>query len=569
MASLFNKIKKKVTNFTKWVKGNWKKVGAVVATSIVVASGFVLQPLGDEPLLADWEDGDAFHHWYAPPDSFGISYMKNLNISYFEKWCDKYFDVFLNASPNNITWYDASDALTEIWNWSHENGSNAKISWIINTTSAPTDLFYRLTIAIDARAKKYINSTGNHSVSFSFNVSNNETYDLYFNWSDIIPLIQSDKVFVKRGIKKVGNDSYFWARIQSKNKIPVDTVFVIDPWFGNQTAGSLNRDIEQNIRGSVDAPASSGTADAVCARIFIGNNPHGNSIKCALYLNSTKALVTNGVTEERNIGYSGFTKWHTFNFTTPPTISSGTDYLIVTWANATATQCNLKSSSGGWEWRDTNAYNGFPNPTVETNTYTYTSSIYCNYTVSAADKNMSTTIRNDGIDYFTWLGKNTTAYTVHKNITGFDEATEYVAILNASGDWYEHYQSAGDGNNWSINTFDVVKVYLTDGANTNQTFNMTLNSGIDYHNITRKINLVNVGNGYNYSGWTNRSVANTSLYAEATNLSLATGYMIALWNETNFVFDPWIMDFGFTDKHIHLYDVMMTKIGSNKNNWWI
>jgi len=60
-----------------------------------------------------------------------------------------------------------------------------------------------------------------------------------------------------------------------------------------------------------------------------GNNP----MKCALYINSTKAFVAS--TEERTINTGGSTtfQWKTFNFTTEVTITSGTTYLIACYSD--------------------------------------------------------------------------------------------------------------------------------------------------------------------------------------------------------------------------------------------
>lgn len=177
----------------------------------------------------------------------------------------------------------------------------------------------------------------------------------------------------------------------------------------------------------------------------------------------------------------------------------------------------------------------------------------------------NTTVRTDGVDYFVWLGSNWSAWHVKDAIgTTFNEAGETISILNNTGHW-DNYTGAGGGNNFSIHTFDVVKIVLDDGAGT-LTFNMTGNSGIDY-DATRTVTLTKVGNGYNFTGWTNST--STTLSAENTTLSLTTGYFIALWNETNYNWDYWISGFGITNKNIHQYDVVMTKIATTKNNWQV
>lgn len=183
---------------------------------------------------------------------------------------------------------------------------------------------------------------------------------------------------------------------------------------------------------------------------------------------------------------------------------------------------------------------------------------------SGAEQTHDTTIRNYGIDYFVWLGTNTSAWGVYHNLTGFDEATEYVAIWNATGSWWKCYYGTADAsnNNWTITTFDVVQSYLDDSVG-NQTFSMTENSDWNSSYEAFTYNLVDVGNGYNYTGWHNTS--STTLSAENTSIDIASGYSIALWNETNFNWNPWISHWAYNiDKNIHRWDVCVTKISQDR-----
>ena len=84
----------------------------------------------------------------------------------------------------------------------------------------------------------------------------------------------------------------------------------------------------------------------------------------------------------------------------------------------------------------------------------------------------------------------------------------------------------------------------------------------DMNQTQRTFNLQEVTNGYNYTGWLPQS--STTLSAENTSIGLASGYYIALWNETNYNWDIWISHFGITDKSIHRWDVCVTKISQNQ-----
>lgn len=172
------------------------------------------------------------------------------------------------------------------------------------------------------------------------------------------------------------------------------------------------------------------------------------------------------------------------------------------------------------------------------------------------------TIRTNGIDYFTWLGANTTASVVEDNITGFDEAAEYLAVFNNTGVWVKYYGD-GTGTDWSIKTFDVVKSYMTDAVG-NITFNMNSNTGINY-SAHRTVTLKKIGNGYNYTGYTNTSTG--TLSSLNTTLTLPAGYYIAMWNRSTFSWNYWISGFGITDKTVSRWNVLTTKINANKT--WV
>jgi len=56
-------------------------------------------PVGEEP-----SEGEAYHYWYAPENSFGTSYMKTVNWSYF-------WELFKDHSAWQL----------EAWHWHEEN----------------------------------------------------------------------------------------------------------------------------------------------------------------------------------------------------------------------------------------------------------------------------------------------------------------------------------------------------------------------------------------------------------------------------------------------------------------
>ncbi|MCK5018093.1 MAG: DUF2341 domain-containing protein [Candidatus Peribacteraceae bacterium] len=174
----------------------------------------------------------------------------------------------------------------------------------------------------------------------------------------------------------------------------------------------------------------------------------------------------------------------------------------------------------------------------------------------------NTTVRTDDVDYFVWLGENLSAEDVKKAIgSTFNEAGETISTLNHTGHW-DNYTGTGTGNNFAINTFDVVKIVLDDTAGTLK-FWMNANSDMDYDLAGKLISLTKIANGYNYTGYV--PVNSKTLSNANGSLDLSAGYFLALWNESNYEWDYWLSGWAYNiDKDIHQFDVVMTKIAEDR-----
>jgi len=149
---------------------------------------------------------------------------------------------------------------------------------------------------------------------------------------------------------------------------------------------------------------------------------------------------------------------------------------------------------------------------------------------------------------------------------------EYIAIWNESGSWsepgaifarngtwYEYHVYNGSGFNWSIVTYDIIKVVITDDSG-NININMTANSGITYSASRNEI-LANAttNRGGNYTGYTDN--VDTNLSNIATIASLNTSEAIWLWNETTYIWDGYVVGFAFNaDVVVHEDDVIFSKV---------
>jgi len=175
---------------------------------------------GTEPLddveLYTWEE----HNYIG-----GISRWV-LNESYVKQYLKDNFQWRLQASPNNDTWYDADQLLNVDLTWD-ENNFSYKVDLILDTHDAPQSLYYRFDMAVNKTLKEYTEICG---YEWLLTIPGNDTRDVnvFFNWSDIKPLLQNNKVWFNRGVK----NNFFWFRVQTVNKIDVDKIFVVDPAYG-------------------------------------------------------------------------------------------------------------------------------------------------------------------------------------------------------------------------------------------------------------------------------------------------------------------------------------------------
>jgi len=208
------------------------------------------------------------------------------------------------------------------------------------------------------------------------------------------------------------------------------------------------------------------------------------------------------------------------------------------WWNVTVDDGNVGGNRSFWQYYTTKA-----NATIE-----YASNL---------------TIRNDGVDYFVWLGENTSAYNVSTHITGFDEIAEYIGVQgndtwsNTNGSWIHYHYADKSGTNFSVKTFDVIEVYLTDAGT--QVISMYENESWNYTNSKSYTWVNNTKNkGYNYTGYNRMS--DTTLSAINTSATLQSGEFIGLWNKTSYSWVIYNAGIGITDDNVAQWDVIISKV---------
>ncbi len=204
--------------------------------------------------------------------------------------------------------------------------------------------------------------------------------------------------------------------------------------FGNNATGTLYRNTENTIVGSVFTPTKDGEAQSIT--IYVSVTSSSKNMKCAIYLHSNLSLISQ--TEEITVPVS--TGWVTFNFNTPkPVLRANTEYLLVAWARSGSGFANLRYTSGQPNQGHyiSRTYTGsfpttLPTPTHEARAYC----IYCTFKPASEEK---VEVEFSGTsDTHTWMNLT---WTVNTCCTVDDVATT-IQLYN----WQtSEYPTSGEG----------------------------------------------------------------------------------------------------------------------------
>ncbi|MEM1563343.1 MAG: hypothetical protein QW161_01550 [Candidatus Bathyarchaeia archaeon] len=156
--------------------------------------------------------------------------------------------------------------------------------------------------------------------------------------------------------------------------------------FGNNVAGTLPRNTENTIVGSVFIPTKDGEAQSIT--IYVRVTSSSKNMKCAIYLHSNLSLIAQ--TEEKPVPVSTSASWVTFNFNEPkPVLRANTEYLLVAWAQSGSGYAYLyytlgQSDQGHYvnQPYSANFPNILPNPIHEVRAYC----IYCTFRPASEEK---------------------------------------------------------------------------------------------------------------------------------------------------------------------------------------
>ena len=416
----------------------------------------------------------AYDYWYAPENSFGISETKSVNWSYFKQLFLAHTDWMLEYKLYDYSeWTDGSDYLTIDRTW------NDTGFWKFNLIlDVPVDIYSaRFTFGIDLPCLDYVERSG-HEVWVNYTANKTETYSCMFNWSDIASISNLT-------ITKGRNDDMFWFRFR-RDDISAGH-YEFDPWFGNNTIGGNNRNIEDVIVGSrYTMGPISGTADSITAHV--SSSIVAKDARCMIY-DTDKNLI--GTTNEVSIPGDNVFAWRTFTFAEPkPILTANTEYNLTVFCEMAVGGGLVKYyiTGGNGMWEDTHVYGAPPNPWVPVLVGADdVLSIYCNYTEGV--------VGNPPIQTNPYIWDGTTQHNMNTTCIQFPPTSWNVTIndpegdlmnitvlTNESGAWTVVNQTTGSG--LSNGSYNFTNVSWVDTCGTKYWISYNVTDGTDWRNIT-------------------------------------------------------------------------------------
>ena len=156
------------------------------------------------------------------------------------------------------------------------------------------------------------------------------------------------------------------------------------PTFGDTNEYGAAVAPNNNMFAIKGSPDSNGTANSIFAYIRIDDS---GDFKCALYDENLDFIAS---TEEKSLSYSAESVWVEFEFSEPkPSLTSGSDYYIITWCNTSDTKMRYTTDAWGeYIYTEIETYGTWPEsiPYGWDSTYEdFSLSTYCTYTESTGE----------------------------------------------------------------------------------------------------------------------------------------------------------------------------------------
>ena len=177
------------------------------------------------------------------------------------------------------------------------------------------------------------------------------------------------------------------------------------------------------------------------------------------------------------------------------------------------------------------------------------------------------TIRADGVDYFTWMDNvSISAVSLKSKISGLNSASEYIQVWKSeswsTSDWlWQTYYGNDTGTNFTVDEFDVVRVYLADSGTVDIEM---VRDGDDIIGRNVYLNDTTTNRGYNYTSYAN--VTTEYIGTIASNIGLDTGEVISWWDGSNYEWKGYIVGISPSAYNVTVSGraVFETKVGTNE-----
>jgi len=261
-------------------------------------------------------DGEPYVEFFAPENSFGISYKKDINQSYWDGKWNNSISWTLWKSNNKVTWEQTDEEGTlDIIKDTDENGS---YKFMVNWTCQDT-AYYQVRFIVDGNVTDYNNDSG-YQYNMTYQVNETETYDVFFNWSDLIESEWDEFLEYDMGV----NDSGFLFNITSIGKIPKNTHISLDPIFGNNNQGSGSYQLENvNVGTAFNFTGTTGSHPENLVGYITVISGYTLDIQFAIYNYSVPddvtTLIANTSSEPMDDGDGTF--WYNLSIPNSETIS--------------------------------------------------------------------------------------------------------------------------------------------------------------------------------------------------------------------------------------------------------
>jgi len=456
----------------------------------------ILPSIMDEGVAQEEVVNEPYIYHFSPENSFGIDYVRELNVSYFKSLFRNNFDVTLEYNLDNgqNVWIEGNQFLDVSYDW--QNDSNYwKINFTFNKPETPVTVDARFTVVMNLNVLNYVEADVdnpycyflNYTVPNSRNPITNESevYNCFFNWSDMIGI--PDIIF-NHGIQ----DNKFWFRFR-KNDITANSgSWTFDPFFGQEdynVAVSMSNSQYSYIVGLSDSPSSSGTAQNMSLCLYAYDEEV--NVGCALY-DSDYNLIAE--TEHRIITEFNGEDWYYFNFSEPkPNIDKDSTYVIVGWGDDTLMGTDTisiraqTSQPSNTCWYQEEAYDGSFPDSLGNPTSSYAKLVRCHYTESedSVDPDTPPQIENNSIANGSYEQDLDVTFTVD--------------VYDSDGNMTDAWLNCSDGSKDHIINNGTLSITLNGSSYTQFWCNITaiddVNTSYESYNFyTKNITFTHVAN---------------------------------------------------------------------------